>query len=114
LILYVLEFVMGHIDGSKLYFQANYIQIHKEKLANKNAGRREMLLSALSSKKTQYAYKVITMWHVVLLLGNDREISNYTTTITRQRPVNSNRGTVFSVRSVPRCYKKNKLEVAVS
>jgi hypothetical protein len=29
--------------------------------------------------------------------------------VTRQRPVNSNRGTVFTVRSVPRCYKQDKL-----
>jgi hypothetical protein len=39
------------------------------------------------------------------LLDNDREISNYTTTTTRQLPVNSNRGMVFSVRFVSRCYK---------
>jgi hypothetical protein len=31
----------------------------------------------------------------------DREISNNTTAVTRQRPVDSNRGTVFSVGSVP-------------
>jgi hypothetical protein len=30
------------------------------------------------------------------LLGNDREISNYTTANTRQRLVNSNRRTLFS------------------
>jgi hypothetical protein len=57
--MYVLEFLMGHIDGSKLYFRATYIQTHKEKFGNKIAGRREILLNALSSKKTQYAYKVI-------------------------------------------------------
>jgi hypothetical protein len=55
----------------------------------------------------------ITLRHVVALLGNDSEISNYTTAVTRQRPVNSNRGTVFSVRFVPRCYKQDKLGVAV-
>jgi hypothetical protein len=31
------------------------------------------------------------------------------TAVTRQQLVNSNRGTVLSVRSVPRCYKQNKL-----
>jgi hypothetical protein len=34
------------------------------------------------------------------LQDNDREISNYIAVVTRQRPVNSNRETVFSVRSV--------------
>jgi hypothetical protein len=36
------------------------------------------------------------LWHVDLLLGNDREINKYTTAVTRQRHVNSNRGAVFS------------------
>jgi hypothetical protein len=49
------------------------------------------------------------LWHIDPLLGNDRKISNYTTTVTRHRTLNSNRGTVFSVRSVPRCYKQDKL-----
>jgi hypothetical protein len=43
----------------------------------------------------------ITLWHVDPLLGNDREISNYKTIVTRQGPVNGNREMVFSVRSVP-------------
>jgi hypothetical protein len=51
---------------------------------------------------------VIILWHVDPLLGNDREISNYTTAVTRQRLVNSNRGTVFSVPSVLRRYKQDK------
>jgi hypothetical protein len=51
----------------------------------------------------------IIIWHVEPLLANDREISNYTTAVTRQQPVNSNRGTVLSVRSVPGCYKKDEL-----
>jgi hypothetical protein len=42
------------------------------------------------------------------LLGNYHEISNYTTIITRQQPVNSNRG-MISVSSVPRCCKQDKL-----
>jgi hypothetical protein len=53
------------------------------------------------------------LWHLDPLLGNDREISNYTTAVTRQRPVNSNRGTVFSVRPVPGCYRWDQLAVAV-
>jgi hypothetical protein len=44
-----------------------------------------------------------------LLGGDDRQISIYTTAVTRQRPVNSNKGTVFYVRFVPRCYKRGKL-----
>jgi hypothetical protein len=51
------------------------------------------------------------LWHVDALLGNDRKISNYITAVTRQRPVNNNRGTVFSLRSMPRCYKQDKLGV---
>jgi hypothetical protein len=47
------------------------------------------------------------------LLGNDREINKSTTVVTRQLPVNSNRGTVFSVRSVPRYYKQGQLAVGV-
>jgi hypothetical protein len=43
----------------------------------------------------------------IVACSNDREISNYTTAVTRQRLVNSNRGTMFSVRSVPRrCRQK--------
>jgi hypothetical protein len=40
------------------------------------------------------------------LLGNDGEINNYTTVIIRQRSLNCKRGTAFSVRFVPRCYKQ--------
>jgi hypothetical protein len=43
------------------------------------------------------------LWHVDPLLGNDRET-------TRQRSVNSNRGTVFSVRSVPRYNKHSSVD----
>jgi hypothetical protein len=53
------------------------------------------------------------LWHLDPLLGNDREISNYTTAVTRQQPVSSNRGTMFSVQSVPRCYRWGQLDVAV-
>jgi hypothetical protein len=54
------------------------------------------------------------VWYVVPLLGNDREISNYLTAITRQWSIKSNRGMVFSVQSVPRCYKQGELAVAFS
>jgi hypothetical protein len=57
---------------------------------------------------------VYILWRVNSMLGNDRETSNYTTAVTRQWPVNSNRGTVFSVRSLPRCYEQRQLVVAVS
>jgi hypothetical protein len=36
-----------------------------------------------------------SLWHIDPLLGNDHEISNHTMTVTRQWPVNSNRGKVF-------------------
>jgi hypothetical protein len=52
------------------------------------------------------------MWHVDPLLSKGREVSKCSTAVNRQRPVNSNRGTVFNVRSVPRCYNPNKLEVS--
>jgi hypothetical protein len=45
-------------------------------------------------------YSNHVLWHVVPLLGNDSEINNYTTAITRQRHVNINIETVLSVRSV--------------
>jgi hypothetical protein len=54
------------------------------------------------------------LWHEAPLLGSDREISNYTTTVRRQRSINSNRGKVFSVRFVPRCYKQDKSGVVVT
>jgi hypothetical protein len=46
------------------------------------------------------------LWCVDSLLGNDRE-TNYTRAVTRQPPLNSNSGTVFSVRSVPKCFKQD-------
>jgi hypothetical protein len=48
------------------------------------------------------------MWYVDPLLGNGREINNYKKAVTRQRPVNSNRETVFSVLSVPIFYKQDE------
>jgi hypothetical protein len=57
---------------------------------------------------------IIVLWHVDALLGYDSEINNYSTAVTKQRPINSNRGKVFSVRSVPRCYKQDKSGVAVN
>jgi hypothetical protein len=53
----------------------------------------------------------VILWYVDALLGNDREIYNYTTAITRQQLVNSNIGKVFSVLSVPRCHKQHNLGV---
>jgi hypothetical protein len=41
-------------------------------------------------------------------VSNDHETSNYITDVTRQGSVISNIGTVFSVRSVPKCYKQDK------
>jgi hypothetical protein len=42
----------------------------------------------------------LILWRVDPLLGNDRELSNYTGAL------NNNKGTVFSARSIPRCYKQ--------
>jgi hypothetical protein len=38
--------------------------------------------------------KTNILWHVDPLLGNNRE-TNYTTVVTRQKPIYSNRGIVF-------------------
>jgi hypothetical protein len=48
----------------------------------------------------------LIVWHVEPLLGNDHEKNNDTKSVTRQRPVNSRRGKVFSVRFVPRYCKQ--------
>jgi hypothetical protein len=45
------------------------------------------------------------------LLGNDSETNNETTLVAKQQILNkqklNNRGTVFSVRPAPRCYKQD-------
>lgn len=43
---------------------------------------------------------IIILWHMDLLLGSDQEVCSYTTAVTRQWPINSNRRTVFSVQSM--------------
>jgi hypothetical protein len=47
------------------------------------------------------------LWHVDPLIGNKHETNNYTMAVTRQRPINSNKGMAFSVWSMPRCYKQD-------
>jgi hypothetical protein len=64
--------------------------------------------SPLGNRLHNFTCQKILLWHVEPLLGNHREMSSCKTAVTRQRPVNSNKGTVFSVRSVPRCYKQGK------
>jgi hypothetical protein len=61
-----------------------------------------------SVKKVENVRVPFELCYSVLLLDNDSEISNYKTAVTRQQPVNSNRGRVFSVRSVPNCYKEDQ------
>jgi hypothetical protein len=67
------------------------------------------------------------LWHVDPLLGTDREISDCTAAVARQRSANNrgmvfsawsskqqfryNRGTVFSMLPVPRYYKQDKSRV---
>jgi hypothetical protein len=53
------------------------------------------------------------MCHAGALLRSDCEISNYITAVTRQRPINSNRRKLCSMRTVPRPYKQDKLGVAL-
>jgi hypothetical protein len=64
-----------------------------------------------SLKSVDMTQKVIILWRADPLLSNDRVMSNYTMAAIRQQPVNSNRGMVFSMISVPRCYKQAKLGV---
>jgi hypothetical protein len=73
--------------------------------------------TGISEKLVCYLYLYVyfymrRMWLVDQMLSNGREINNYTVTLTRQQPVNSNRGTVFSVLSVPTYYKQDKLFVS--
>jgi hypothetical protein len=46
------------------------------------------------------------LWHVDMLLGSDREIGDCTVAAVRQRLADNNRGMVFSVQSVPICFKQ--------
>jgi hypothetical protein len=46
------------------------------------------------------------LWHADPLLGNDSEINNWTTVVTRQQSVNRSKEKFFFVRFVPRCYKQ--------
>jgi hypothetical protein len=56
---------------------------------------------------------IFILWHVDPLLGNDRELNNYTTVVNRKRPINGNRGKVSYVRSVPRNYKQDELRAGI-
>jgi hypothetical protein len=47
------------------------------------------------------------LWHADPLVGGDREIGDCTAAVARQWSAN-NRGMLFSVRSVPRCYKQGR------
>jgi hypothetical protein len=52
------------------------------------------------------------LWGVAPLLGNDSKRSNYKTAVAKKHvstaTMHCNRGTVFSTRSVLRCYKQNR------
>jgi hypothetical protein len=74
---------------------------HCENRATGKEGEVDYRRHKLSPRKKNWRYacrllvtnslKEGAMWPVDPLLGNDREISNYTTAVTRQRPVESNR-----------------------
>jgi hypothetical protein len=68
-----------------------------------------VLRRIFSPKRKEVTSKFNIVACISPLLGNDREIRNYTMGVIRQRPVNSNRGTVFSVRAMLRCYKQDEL-----
>jgi phosphoserine phosphatase len=44
----------------------------------------------ISTSREPFAQEFITLWHVDPYVGNDCEISNYTTAVTSQTVVNSN------------------------
>jgi hypothetical protein len=70
-----------------------------------NTNRNEKNSKAIAMHKERSYFKlnsyaricIYVLWHVYPLLGNDPEISNYTTAVIRQRPVNSKRGKMLSV-----------------
>jgi hypothetical protein len=99
--------------SAKLY--ATLITVHSIVICEYSRHIKTYAISCdfLAFKPLKSENHLIILWHVVPLLGNDSETSKYTTAVTRQRPANSNRGTVSSVQSVPRCYKQDKLGVAV-
>jgi hypothetical protein len=77
----------------------------------------------LAQNRVQWRDVLKIMCHVDPLLGGDREIGDYRGAVARQRlannremmfsalsvkqQLNSKRGTVFSVGSMPRCYKQD-------
>jgi hypothetical protein len=52
----------------------------------------------------------IIIWHLDPLLGYEQAISNCATVIIRQMLIYSNRRTVSSVQSLPRCCEQNELD----
>jgi hypothetical protein len=54
-------------------------------------------------QKCQDCLKIL--WHVDPLLRGDCKIGDCTAATARHQPATNNRGTVFSVWCVPRCYK---------
>jgi hypothetical protein len=62
--------------------------------------------------------KRIILWHVDPLTGNECETKHYTTAVTgpmtQTQQLHCNRGSVFYVQSVPRCYMQDKLGAKVS
>jgi hypothetical protein len=65
----------------------------------------------MKTNMTKCTILIKILRHVDLMLGSNRQINNYTAAVTRQRPLNNNRGKVFSVRSLLKCYKQDKLGV---
>jgi hypothetical protein len=63
--------------------------------------------SYYGSSFSYFGYESI-LYHVNLLLGNDRETNSQTAVVTRQRPLNINKEIVFSVWSALRFYKQDR------
>jgi hypothetical protein len=53
----------------------------------------------LAQKRVQWRGVLKIMWHVDPLLGGYREIGDHTAAMARQQPSNDNRGMVFSALS---------------
>jgi hypothetical protein len=82
-----------------------------QKLPNRWGKTDHQLLGSENFKYSLYKRKtqimVVDALATLFILGHtDLLLDNAAKQTTRQRPINNNRGTVFSVQSVTRCYKQ--------
>jgi hypothetical protein len=110
-----------------IFFLSLLWPLWKKKVNYKCLMKREYSRNYLDLRRMNYIgnlwccmtrnFAIYVLWHVDLLLGNDREISNYTSAVAKQwlckqtwmQQLHCNRGMVFSTRSMPRSYEQDKL-----